>query len=56
MPQSMTVNGSVMTSGGTPSAGGGDHCRSAFMMPFLRSISRGQYFGPRDGAPTAQPW
>ena len=56
MPQSMTVNGSVMTSGGTPRAGGGDHCRSAFMMPFRRAISRGQYFGPRDGAPTAQPW
>ena len=42
--------------GGTPSAGGGDHCRSAFMMPLRRAISRGQYFGPRDGAPTAQPW
>ena len=56
MPQSMTVNGSVMTSGGTPRAGGGDHCRSAFMMPFRRAISPGQYFGPRDGAPTAQPW
>src|SRR6516225_10221515 len=56
MPQSMTVNGSVMTSGGTPSAGGGDHWRSASMMPLRRAISRGQYVGPRDGAPTAQPW
>ncbi len=56
MPQSMMVNGSVITSGGTPRAGGGDHCRSAFMIPLRRIISRGQYEGPRDGAPTAHPW
>jgi len=56
MPHSMIVNGSVITSGGTPSAGGGDHLRSASMIPLRRAISRGQYFGPRDGMPTAQPW
>ena len=49
----MTVNGSVITSGGTPRAGGGDHCRSAFMIPLRQAISRGQYFGPREGTPTA---
>ncbi len=32
MPHSMMVNGSVITSGGTPSAGGGDHLRSASMI------------------------
>ena len=55
MPQSMTVNGSVTTSGGMPSAGGADHFLSASWMPCRRSISAGQYAGPRDGAPTAQP-
>jgi len=31
-PQSMTVNGSVITSGGVPRAGGADQFRSAFMI------------------------
>ena len=31
-PQSITLNGSVMTSGGTPSAGGADQVRNAFMI------------------------
>jgi hypothetical protein len=55
-PQSITLNGSVMTSGGTPRAGGADHERSACMMPWRRGISRPQYAGPRAGTPTAQPW
>lgn len=42
MPHSMMVNGSVTTSGGVPSALGGDHCRSASRIPLRRSISRGQ--------------
>ena len=55
-PQSITVNGSVITSGGVPRAGGADQFRSAFMIPLRRAISLGQYFGPREGTPTAQPW
>ena len=51
----MTVNGSVTTSGGMPRAGGADQAFSASWMPRRRSISFGQYAGPRDGAPTAQP-
>src|SRR3972149_4380829 len=54
MPHSMMVNGSVTTSGGTPSAGGGDHWRSALTMALRRLISRGQYLGPRAEVPTAQ--
>ena len=42
MPQSMTVNGSVMTSGGTPMAGVGFQADRAAWMPRRRSISWGQ--------------
>ena len=42
MPHSMTVKGSVMTSGGTPSAGVGFHFDRAAWMPRRRSISGGQ--------------
>ena len=54
MPHSMIVNGSVTTSGGLPSAGGGDQVLSAARMPLRRSSSRGQYRGPRGCTPTAQ--
>ena len=46
IPQSMTVNGSVMTSGGTPSAGLGFALLSASHIPLRRSMIGGQYDGP----------
>jgi DNA-binding GntR family transcriptional regulator len=41
-PNSITVNGSVISRGATPSAGGGDHCRSTSMIRLRSAISAGQ--------------
>src|SRR5258705_9271388 len=56
MPHSMTVNGSVTTSGGRPRAGGALHPRSASRIPLRRAISGPQYLPPRGSTPTDHAW
>ena len=53
IPHSMTVNGSVTTSGGTPSAGGGRPAQRVEDVLGGADLA-GQCEGPRAGAPTAQ--
>ena len=55
MPQSMIVNGSVTTAGGSFMAGKGRLVASAAMIFLRRGISLAQCVGPIASAPTAQP-
>ena len=54
MPQSMTVKGSVMTSGGAPSAGTGFQALRALQIPLRFSMIAGQRPGPAGGSGVAQ--